>query len=34
MKYKNIVTIKLIFTVYGTGQMSVAREEMVVQYLN
>jgi len=33
MKYKKTVTIKLIFSVYGTGQMSVTREKMVVKYL-
>lgn len=36
VKYKKSVTIfcKTMFSVYGTGQMSVAREAIVVKYLN
>jgi len=34
MKYKKSVTIKHMFSVYGTGQMSVAKEQIFVKYLN
>jgi len=34
VKYKKYVTIKLMFSVYGTGNMSVAWEQMFVKYVN